>query len=390
MMDTARQQEQRKQQQIEGIGQKALNLAENTDDLDKLSKGVEVAKVSAEAARAYSRMDRIQFWVATIAPLATVLVAVVAILFQNHQNQAALQAQADHFLQSAKLQQEASEDAQWRDALKGVSFDDSSHVLAGALGMIGFFDMDRHAKDARIVAATLSPMIDIVAGFDNVLTALDDHTTNENQKDIIGVAQNACSIEWRLFKQSSYSRDDVGIIPFFFFQGGEFDVDYLKASVKRTTEEKLKIGAYEVDTASHALWVIWKRGWPKPKASPEGQNLRNLVLEAYDFSDLDFSNAKLDNSLVADVRFKGAKFRGATFTEARLISSERGKNPLASGVMFDDADLCDVTSFFGSNWSGANWWTAKCISPELYDFLLKNFRPPSADDVRKASTSARH
>jgi hypothetical protein len=394
MKDSAR--EQQHQHQIECIAQKALDLGENSQTLEELSKSIEVAKTSAEASRAYSRANAVQFWAGIIAPLATVLVAAGTICYQAYQTHQTLRiqtdqlkAQAEQFVKSSDLQRAASEDAQWRDTVKSISFDDPSHAVAGALAMTGFFAMSRHAKDARMFAASLAPMMDNVEAFDDVLTALDDYTTNDNQKDIIGVAQKVRGIEWSLFERSSYVHQQPPINPFFTFAGGVLAINFIESRAKRTQEENLRIGAYEADTVSHALWAIWKRNWPNPKASPEGQDIRNVVLENYDFSDARFHNAKFGASLIANAGFKRSSFRGASFDNTQLVTSERGKPIEEVGVLLDEADLCEVTQFDGSDWSGANWWDAKCISPELHSYLLKKFPPSSKADLDKALHSAR-
>jgi len=374
---------------LEVISRKALDLAEQTTDLEALSKGVDIAKASAEAAKGYGRTVKFQFWVTTLAPLATVVGAVAALLFQNHQLTETLKAQSAQLIQASQLQQRAGEDAEWRDAIKGINYKDSSKALAGTMSMIGFLDVPRYADTARVVTVSLLPMVDNLEGFDDVMTALDGRTTNENQKYIIGVAQKVASIEWRLFNGSHYKQTNPKAIPFFDFQQGPLMIDISTPPEKRTIEEKLRIGAYEVDTVSHALFAIWKRDRKITGASPKRQNLMNVVLEDYDYSStdflMDFSDANLGAALLINAQFRGASFRGANFEDARLVGpyqSSSQEKRLERGVSLDNADLCEITQFARSDWSGANWWAAKCISPELRAYLSKNFPQNPTPSVR--------
>jgi uncharacterized protein YjbI with pentapeptide repeats len=375
--------QQRRQRQIEGIGQRALDLVGEANDLEKISKGLKAAKISAEATKAHSPADKIQFWAATVAPLATILIALVTIFFQYRQ-----------FL-------ETSEDTQWREAMKGVSFEDPSHAITGAMAMLGFFDSKPHTKLARSITVSLMPMIDNVGAFDDVMTSLDNHTDEGNQGDIIGIAQKLSAIEWQRLKESP--QENSYAIPF--VQKNVLAVDFLKPRDKRNAAENLSIVAWEVDTTSHALYAIWQRD---RKARPSKPNLTDVVMENYDFSEvdpklglrLDFSGASLQNAVLANARFEGAIFRRADFEKAHLITSYRlsaseqprfdtclngaGKTRLDTGVCLNGADLCEVTSFEGSDWSGANWWTAGCISPDLYNYLKSHFLPVAAADRERA------
>jgi len=271
--------------------------------------------------------------------------------------------------------------------------------------MLTFFDSPRHAKSARTITVSLMPMVDNVGGFDDVLTELDNNTNSTNQTDIIGVAQKVSSAQWLGFRQTNFPRGDPYTIPF--VQSEVLAVDFVTPRDKRTRLDSLNIGAYEVDTTSHALFAIWKRDH---RASPQKQNLTDVVLENNNFSSLDFSDAVLRNSVLANAQFCHSIFRRAIFDESHLIASKRANSengPLNngadldnaglceqsdtySGVRLDEADLCEVTSFVDSDWSGANWWSARCISPQLYEYLLKRFPPSSAADLEKASKSARH
>lgn len=341
---------------LEAISRTALRLAQEKPDLDTLSRGVEIAKACGEAAKGHGRSYKVQFWVTTLAPLATVAAAVAALLFQNYQLTRTLKAQADQLIESANLQQQAGEDAEWRDAIKSITYKDPSQALPGAMSMIGFLDVPRYADTARVITVSLLPMVDNVEGFDDLMTALDAHTTSENQKYIIGIAQKVASIEWKLFEGSSYREKNPKMIPFAEFQRGRLTIDITTPRETRPVAERLRIGAYEADAVSHALFVIWKRERQRTKASPAGQNLRNIVLEDNDFSStdflMDFSDAQLDNALLTNAQFRGVSFRRASFDDARIVGPMQ---TLEGGVDLDGADLCEVTHFTRSDWSGTNW-----------------------------------
>jgi uncharacterized protein YjbI with pentapeptide repeats len=75
------------------------------------------------------------------------------------------------------------------------------------------------------------------------------------------------------------------------------------------------------------------------------------------FSDADLSNAKLAKANLTKTGFRNVKLTGA--------------------------DLSGIKKFEQSTWQNVEWWKAKCISPELYDYLEQ--RLPIRQDQIAAS-----
>jgi hypothetical protein len=63
-----------------------------------------------------------------------------------------------------------------------------------------------------------------------------------------------------------------------------------------------------------------------------------------------------------DAQFTGTDLHGANLTSALVMNCD-----------LRDADLSRVTNFGGSIWFNSNWWRAKAISPELLDYLKKEY-----------------
>jgi uncharacterized protein YjbI with pentapeptide repeats len=262
-----------------------------------------------------------------------------------------------------------------------VSFGGSSQAMAGAFAMSTFFDSERYQGYARTVAGSLMPMVDNTGGFDDVLTEMARRTNNDSQNDLIDIGQSLSALERMRWDQMGHANKTTYSIPF--VQPATLEVDFLTPAEKRKAEDTLNIAAYELDSVSNELQWVWTNG---KGISPKGQDLTNVVLENHDFSGLDFSGATLESAVLANASFKNAHFSGADFNGANLIFSYSAKLPddRTDGVHLEGADLCGVKEFDGSDWSGADWWDAKCISPELFGYVSKNYAPPSAAQLEKA------
>jgi hypothetical protein len=340
---------------LEEIGREALTLARGTGDLEKFSKAAEIANTSAIAREALSTLGKFQSWAKWFASFATSLTLVLALV--------TLYIQGREHKQTAERQRAADEDTQWREAMKSVSFKDPSQALAAAMWMQSFCDSPRYHALSRSVTVSLLPIIVNVTGFDDVLTNLVRHTDSGNQVGIIDVAQKVSSIQWGRFGQPP---PDPTQLPF--VKREVLGVDFTNAiSGDSSSKGEFSIAAWEVDTASHALWDIWVRD---KVAKPKDQNLTNIILENNKFYDdqdksfsVDFTNATLKHVVLAH-----ASFRRANFTHSNL----------SQVIVLDDVDLSEITQFAGSNWSETHWWKAKSVSLDLCKYLQEHFAPPPA------------
>jgi hypothetical protein len=340
---------------LEEIGREALSLARGTGDLEKFSKAAEIANTSAIAREALSTLGKFQSWVKWLASLATSLTLIVALV--------TLYVQGREYKQTIERQQVADEDTQWREAMKSVSFKDPSQALVAAMWMQSFAESPRYRVLSRRVTVSLLPVITNVTGFDDVLTNLVKHTDSENQLGIIDVAQKVSSIQWGRFGEPP-----AGPTQLPFVKREVLGIDFTNAiSGAASNKSDFNIAAWEVDTASHALWDIWVRD---RVAKPKNQNLTNIVLENNKFYDdqdksfsVDFTNATLKHVVLAN-----ASFQRANFTNSNL----------SHVIVLENVDLSEITQFGGSDWSETHWWKAKYVSFDLCKYLQKYFPPPSA------------
>jgi hypothetical protein len=355
MGDPAKEQPTKKLDEIlKDAGQEAIRSAHGTGDLEKLSKGADASKALAEAREVNFGLGWLPRWAKLFASWATALtlfLALVTLYFQNKQ-----------FLKSEDRQRASEEDAQWREAMKVVSFNDPSRALAAAIWMESFFDSPspRYRRLSRHVAASLLPEVDNVAGFDNVLTDLVTHTDLENQHDIIVIAQGVADNQWRRYGP----RPDDPIK--FRLAAREVLSGSPRVGRGSTIDAKaFSAGTWQIDTASHALWQIWaERKIPIPK----GERLGDIVLEntrkGQSFS-ADFTDVTLDNVVLSNASFRGANLTRATLTNVTIL---------------DGVDLSEII-FSDSHWNDTNWWDAQNISQDLCTYLQAKLPAPKTSKL---------
>lgn len=337
---------------LKDAGQEALRSAHGTGDLEKLSKGADAAKALAEAREVNLGLGWLPRWAKLLASWATALTLVVAFV--------TLYLQREQFLKSEERQRASEEDAQWREAMKAVSFEDPSKALAGAMWMESFFDSrsPRYRELSRRVAASLLSKAENTAGFDVVLTDLVNHTNPDNQNDVIDIAQKVNDLQWERYGQAPEDPTKLRAATMVVLNGlegprvvGGHEVD----------SKAFSAGTWEIATASHALWQIWVG---KSKASPRGKDLGDIVLEKSkkgEFFSADFTDATLTNCVFSHVSFQGANLTGAKLVEVRILAS---------------VDLSGVTQFDGSQWIDTDWWHAEKVSLELCRYLEVNSPKP--------------
>lgn len=257
----------------------------------------------------------------------------------------------------AALQRDANEDAQWREALKSVSFRDPASSQIGAIAMQGFFGSSQYSSQARAIAALLLPNVSNVYVFEEVLSRMGPpHTDRSNYHDVTGIARMLGLDERaRLHISGAASKKNT---PFL----GEA-LGAVRANPKdsdRDKDQQARVAAWELDAASRALRSLWTDKDPQKRLSPRGWNLSGAVLENGNFDGLDFTETDFSLGILFNASFKAARFNGATLKDAYL-----------RGVALDDADFSGVKIYSGSRWEGANWWDAKCIPQPLLDYLLE-------------------
>ena len=268
----------------------------------------------------------------------------------------------------AALQRDANEDAQWREALKSVSFRDPASSEMSALAMQGFFGSSQYSSQARAIAALLLPNVSNVYAFDEVLSRMGPpHTDRSNYQDLTGIARMLGLDERaRLHISGAASKKNT---PFLVES-----VPALRANPRdsdRDKDQQTRVAAWELDVASRTLRTLWAEKDPQKRLSPRGSDLSGAVLENGSFDGLDFTETDFRFGILFNASFKGTRFNGATLKDTYLRS-----------VALDGADFSGVKVYSGSRWDDANWWDAKCIPQPLLDYLLEAGSHPLTDEAK--------
>ncbi len=274
----------------------------------------------------------------------------------------------------AALQRDANEDAQWREALKLVSFRDPASSQIGVFAMQGFFGSPQYSAQARAIAGLLLPNVSNVYAFDEVLARMGPpHTDRSNYQDLTGIAQ-MLGLDQRarnhisgaaMKKNTPFLMESVSAM-----RAGSKDSD-------RDKDQQTRVAAWELDSMSRTLRRLWTDKDPKKRLSPGGWPLSGAVLENGDFDGLDFSETDFSFGILFNASFQGARFNKATLKDAYVRK-----------VALDDADFSGVTAFSGSRWEESNWWDAKCVPQPLLDYLLKEDAHPLTPEAKAKLVSS--
>ncbi len=263
----------------------------------------------------------------------------------------------------SEQRREAAEDSQWIDVMKQISLKDSS-VQMGVLGVQGFFDSQRHGRQAREAATTLLPLTDNKDAFEIVLKGLVRHTNADNQRDLLGIARSIAYNEWDVFHglKSSVVPEKCPVDDIVAFMNAANECYKFKDGEELPIAKRAWLYSWEIDSMSDALGKLWQSGLPG--VTPRNQNLSALILvNSNNLKALDFSKSQFGGAFIHLCDFSGAKFDGAQFSE----------------VVFHQ-----VQKFAGSTWKDANWWDARSISCGLARYLTKNYEPGSNDQQARA------
>jgi len=320
-----------------------LKRAACEQDPEQLSKLVGIAKAAAEARNEIVGSD-VRFWATTLTPLVSVLIAVLALIFQGYQ-----------FGQDQVSKSRAQEDTDWREAMKSLNYDSPDHQLATAMSMKSFFDIARYGEQARAVAASTLPAATNVGGFDSVWFAMLSRSDLQNQIDLVDVAQKVALSAWQRWEAlagDGQKRYEVGTLPF------------VKTRVNSISpkDAEFSVDAWKLGSISKGLVDLWtgKTGKKDGKASPQEQDLSSIVLENVedkDLSQVNFTGANLTHAALSHVAFHGSVIDRVKFDGA---------------VILDGVDFGGVTHFEMSSWKCVDWRKAK-LSKELQKYLEDKF-----------------
>jgi uncharacterized protein YjbI with pentapeptide repeats len=320
----------------------ALTEAQESPTLEIRAKNVETLKNLNEA-----RFQRWQAF-ATVVPLLALVVTALTLTYQTRQQQK----QAE---KEAETQRNASEDSQWREAMKLVSFRDPFSSQVGALAMQSFFSSSRYGTHARAIAGALLTNVSSVSTFDEVISQMKAHTNVANYGDLIGVAQMLGFSQRARFhikhtassQNTPYLTDDVG------------DIDPNPRDLEHNDLQKTKVAAWELDTVSNKLRQLWIGYNGQVPLSPHGWDLAGVVVEDGIYDNLDFARANFNYGILYNASFKDVSFKEASF-----------RNTYVRDVKLNGADFAGVTQFSGSRWEDTGWQDAKCIPPQMLEYLM--------------------
>lgn len=343
----------------------ALEIAKAITETRKLMKETEKIELDAKEVSREYKFGRTQHWASMLTPL--LAVALTAYTLYN---------QTQQFKETAKLQADGNEESEWRDAIKNLSMKDARTTLLGAFSMHGFFNSPHHANQARTIAATMLPHVDISDGFDNIFFDILDNTNTSNQVHIVAIGKTLFNLQLDLYHVNVLANRPAQLD----FQtlremlGDDDPPDF----ISKDSASRLEAGAraWMLDSVSDGLSNLWMNN---RVAAPRGLDLGGVVFEDSQFNGLDFSNTNLQGGALFNADFKRANFAGATFTRK-----------LVSNVTLDQADLSGVKNFEESKWENANWWKAKCISRELLEYLEKNDATASPQNKQEGNAISCH
>lgn len=343
----------------------ALEIAKTITEKRKMMKETEKIQLDAKEVSREYRFGRTKHWASMVTPLLAVAMTMLTLYNQSQQ-----------FKETAKLQTDANEESQWRDAIKNLSMKDARTTLLSAFSMHAFFDSPPHANQARTIAATLLPHVDISDGFDNIFFDILDMTNTSNQVHVVAIGKTLFNLQLDLFHVNALANRPAQVD----FQtlremlGDDDPPDF----IRKDSDSRREAGAraWMLDSVSDGLSGLWMNN---KSTAPRGLDLGGVVFEDGQFNGLDFSNTNLQGGALYNADFKRANFAGATFTRK-----------LVSKVTLDGADLSGVKDFAESHWEDSNWWKAKCISKDLLEYLEKNDATASPENKQEGNAITCH
>jgi len=363
---------------LDTIEKKALEQAVSLDDLESRAKAFEIAKAVSETRKLRSETEKItsdaegaslerksaktRYYVTIGTTISAAVLAALTLGFQISQLVSTIKLQTD----AQNLQIEANEESQWRDAVKTLS--NPGTPLASAFEMSSFFYSKHHSMQARNIAATLLPTLDNADAFDTVLFDMLDYDDASNGRHIVAISRTVFRSQLDLYRINVGMKQQLGLdFPTLNkILGDDEPPEFIQQDA--TSRKRASTAAWMLDSVSGALLDLWVT----KKATP-GKDLGEVVLENGKFDGLDFSHIDLRGGAFYNASFKGASFVGADFRRRLISNADLGQ-----------ADLSGVVSLAESKWEVTNWWEAKCLSQQLFDYLENNDVTATPENKRAA------
>jgi len=316
-------------------------------------------KLEAQNRKSDVAHERSRFIATSIVPAISVFIAMVALVFQ-----------ANQFKKSSDTQARQSEDERWGESMKAVSLADPKASIVGALAMQTFFPSQRYGKQSQMIAAALLPNVKNVTGFDEVLDDLIQSVPADGQYLVTGIGSMLLMAAREEHHLKGAILESPSETPVFL----EHDVLSIDPNPDLEKEGELmqdKIYAWELDSVSQGLTRLWRM----KKLTPD-RYLVSIVLENASFAQLDFSNVDFERSVFLDADFSDAKLTNVNLNQTSFRN-----------VSLKGADLSGIMKFDGSTWQNVDWWHAKCLSPQIYDYLAVHSPIPQSQFASVPSRS---
>lgn len=341
-------------------------------DLPKLEKATAIWHSAAEAEklelessnlRRTTRSESARFWIPVVATIISSTALVGTLIFQIGQ-----------FKENTRLQTEAAEESQYRQALTSIQNPEGIHGAVAIPLLATFFDSSRYGKQSREVALNITKGIVDYDSFRSLFEPIARKTEWSNYQDVVRV------------EAILYDR----------WQGWRDALDTLKKLQKTTPKKGSPSVLPEVGMADLAKEPTLMRGPGPPLSLSEAQHYKEQtekeLLRCEDVLVQLLKRTQRPQDLVIDLSGPSAVYlggkdlsrlnlRGAVLTEVVFSTSK-----------LDGADLWKVSEFDQSEWEDVAWWRVARLSRPLLEYLKKEFpysqkgkydKPATQDEYEK-------
>jgi uncharacterized protein YjbI with pentapeptide repeats len=236
--------------------------------------------------------------------------------------------QACQIVTNARLQREANDATNLREALKLIASDKPREEQAGSIVLTSLLHSSSQATTARTAVLTALTNSPDEESFDTLLQALADTTTWLNLGDLVDLQHRLLTAIWRASHPSGVA------------------VDNARVTLLQNRELRLETILVSFLNNPHG----------KPPAC--AINLADVTLSDKDLSKLDL--------------------RGAILTRASLnnctLNQESLERADVTYVDLKEATLDNVARANGSKWYATAWWRAASMHPLLVEYLASHYQ----------------
>lgn len=277
------------------------------DEAVKLKADKKKVDLEAENIGKAARQEGLRFWLSILVPIITAAGVIGTLTVQMRQLQ-----------ENSRIQQEANEATQWREALQSAQLPKPIASVPGTILLKSFLHSTRYRGQAREISLTLLGFIGDRDTFENLFSGVVETTDWTNYQDIVHTSR-------RLYDR--YHEVD----------------DQVKAGVPTGFNVPPKV---LLPILQDEL-VIVGRGlerFLREHRRPSGAilDLKHGNFSSQHFSHLDFSQASITDTVIGN-------------------------------STVDGADFSDITEFEDSVWSQTAWWRAEKSNVILLDYLIQNY-----------------